>query len=227
MSNRTIELDDDLHAYLLAHSLREADVLEELRGRTAELPMHNMQIAPEQGQFMGLLAQLASASRPVELGEPRFIEVGTFTGYSALALMLAVPDATLVACDVSDDWTRIARQYWRKAGVHERIELHLRPASETIEALIHDGCEGTLDFAFIDADKVNYHSYYEGCLKLLRPGGIVTLDNVLWGGSVADPDDQDEDTVALREINEHLHQDERVDVSMVPIGDGLTIARKR
>jgi predicted O-methyltransferase YrrM len=227
MSNRTIELNTPLHSYLLEHSLREAEVLEELRGRTADLPMHNMQIAPEQGQFMGLLVQLVSASRPQNLGAPRFIEVGTFTGYSALAVALAVPEATVVACDVSEDWTRIARQYWKKAGVQDRIELHLRPASQTFEALLYVGCAGTLDFAFIDADKTQYEAYYEGCLELLRPGGIVTLDNVLWGGSVADPDDQDEDTVALRAINDHIHQDERVDISMVPIGDGLMIARKR
>jgi predicted O-methyltransferase YrrM len=227
MSNRTIELDDELHGYLLEHSLREADVMRELRERTAELPMHNMQIAPEQGQFMGLLAQLVAASRPERLGAPRFIEVGTFTGYSALAVTSAVSAATVVACDVSEEWTAIAREYWERAGVADRIDLHLRPATETIDALVRDGGEGAFDFAFIDADKTNYESYYEGCLRLLRPGGIVTLDNVLWGGSVADPDDQTEDTLALRAINDQLHADERVDISMVPIGDGLTIARKR
>lgn len=227
MSNRTIELDEPLHEYLLTHSVREHEVLRELRDRTAELAESNMQIAPEQGQFMGLLAQLAGAGRPPELGEPRFLEIGTFTGYSALAVTLAVPDATLVACDVSDEWTRIGRQHWRKAGVDDRIELHLRPAVETLETLMKDGCAGTLDFAFIDADKTNYDTYYERTLELLRPGGIVTIDNVLWGGSVVDSDDQEPDTVAIRALNEKLHADDRVDISMVPIGDGLTIARKR
>lgn len=227
MSNRTIELDDRTHEYLLRWSLREPAVMRELRERTAELEMSNMQIAPEQGQFMALLAQLTAASRPVDLGAPKFIEIGTFTGYSALAVANAVPLASVVACDVSEEWTDIARKFWKKAGVADRIELRLQPAIETIEALLEEGHAGTFDFAFLDADKTGYERYYEGCLRLLRRGGVITIDNVLWNGSVADPEIDDEDTNALRAINRHVLADERVDISMVPIGDGLTIARKR
>lgn len=227
MSNRTIELDDRTHAYLLAASLREPEVLRALRARTAELAAANMQIAPEQGQFMGLLAQLVAASRPAELGPPRFIEVGTFTGYSALAVALAVPTAHITACDVSEEWTSIAREAWRTAGVADRIELVLQPASTTLADLLAAGAAGTFDFAFIDADKTGYHDYYERCLELLRPGGVITIDNVLWDGAVADDSVTDPDTEALRAISRHVLADARVDQSLVPIGDGLTIARKR
>lgn len=227
MSNRTIELDDRTYQYLLDVSLREPDVMRELRERTASLAQSGMQIAPEQGQFMAMLAQLVTASRPANLGAPRFIEIGTFTGYSALAVARAVPEAKLVACDVSEEWTSVAREFWQKAGVAERIDLRLAPAEETLVTLLSSGAEGTYDFAFIDADKVGYPNYYEGCLKLLRPGGILTIDNVLWGGAVADPAKDDDDTEALRAISRRVHADERVDLTLVPIGDGLTIARKR
>ena len=227
MSNRTIELNDATYDYLIRWSLREPEVMRELRERTAELEWRQMQIAPEQGQFMGLLARLVAASRPRELGAPRFIEIGTFTGYSALAVATAVPEARVVACDVNEEWTSIAREFWRRGGVDERIDLHLRPANETISGLLKAGDEGQFDFAFIDADKTNYESYYEGCLKLLRRGGVITIDNVLWSGSVADPEKVDPDTEALRAISRHVHSDERVDISMVPIGDGLTIAMKK
>lgn len=227
MSSRTIELDERTYNYLIAASLREPEVMHALRIRTGELTQSNMQISPEQGQFMGVLAQMAAASRPADLGAPRFIEVGTFTGYSALAVARAVPNARITACDVSEEWTTIAREAWTAAGVRDRIDLNLRPATETIASLLADGAAGTFDFAFIDADKPGYHDYYEGCLQLLRVGGVITIDNVLWSGSVADASVDDADTRALRAINEHVHADERVDISMVPIGDGLTIARKR
>lgn len=227
MSNRTIDLDERTYHYLLDTSLREPEVMRALRARTGELEMARMQISPEQGQLMALLAQLVAASRPASLGAPRFIEIGTFTGYSALAVARAVPTATVTACDVSEAWTAIARHAWQAAGVDDRIHLVLRPASETIAALLEQGAASTFDFAFIDADKTGYHDYYEGCLELLRPGGIVAIDNVLWSGAVADPEVGDEDTAALRAINAHVYADDRVDISMVPIGDGLTIARKR
>jgi predicted O-methyltransferase YrrM len=227
VSNRTLELDPRTHQYLLDVSLREPPIMRELRERTARLDNANMQIAPEQGQFMAMLASLVAAARPAELGPPRFLEIGTFTGYSALSVTHAVTDASLVACDVSEEWTSIAREFWKRAGVDERIQLHLRPATETLASLLDAGEAATFDFAFIDADKTGYLTYYESCLSLLRPGGIVTLDNVLWDGAVADPDVHDEDTEALRAISRHVHSDQRVDLSMVPIGDGLTIARKR
>jgi len=227
MSNRTIELDDAAYEYMIRWSLREPEIMRRLRERTAKLEWSRMQIAPEQGQFMGLLARMTSASRPPELGAPRFIEVGTFTGYSALAVAHAVPNARVVACDVNEEWTAIAREFWQKAGVGDRIELRLRPALETLAAMLEGGDEGQFDFAFIDADKTNYEAYYEACLRLLRRGGVLTLDNVLWGGSVADPEVQDEDTEALRAISRRVLADDRVDISMVPIGDGLTIAMKR
>lgn len=220
MSNRTIALDDRLYAYLTAHSLREPDVLRRLREETLALPRASMQIAPEQGQLMALLVRL--------IGARRIVEIGTFTGYSALAMALALPEGgRILACDVSLEWTDVARRYWAEAGVAERIELRLAPALETLGGLIADGAAGTFDIAFIDADKTNMLNYYERSLTLLRPGGLVLIDNTLWGGSVADPDRNDEDTVAIRALNDALHGDGRVDLSLVPIGDGLTIARKR
>jgi len=220
MSNRTITLDDRLYAYMLAHSLREPDVLRRLRAETLALPRATMQIAPEQGQLMALLVRL--------IGARRIVEIGTFTGYSALAMALALPvDGRLIACDVSAEWTGIARRYWAEAGVAGRIELRLAPALATLDALIAGGGAGTFDIAFIDADKENGLNYYERSLTLLRPGGIVLIDNTLWGGSVADPARTDEETQAIRALNATLHGDERVDLSLVPIGDGLTIARKR
>ena len=179
-----------------------------------------MQISPEQGQFMALIARL--------IGARRCLEVGVFTGYSSLATALALPDdGRIVACDVSEEWTSVARRYWQQAGVTHKIELHLAPATDTLDALMAQGQAGTFDFAFIDADKTNYLAYYERTLALLRAGGLVLIDNTLWSGKVADPEVADADTVALRHFNEVLHRDERVDLSLLPLGDGLTLARKR
>lgn len=220
MSNRTIVVTDTLYEYLLAASLRETDLQRRLREETAANPSARMQIAPEQGQFMGLIARM--------IGARRCLEVGVFTGYSCLAVALALPDdGRIVACDVSEEWTAVARRYWQAAGVAHKVELRLAPAIETLDALIAAGEAGAYDLAFIDADKTNYLAYYERVLMLLRPGGMVMTDNTLWSGRVADPEVGDADTVALRHYNEHLHRDERVDLSLVPIGDGLTLARKR
>lgn len=219
MSNRSIELDDALYQYLLSVSLREPPILAELRQRTAQLPAARMQIAPEQGQFMHWLVAL--------LGARRTLEIGVFTGYSALVTALALPaDGRIVACDVSAEYTDIAREYWRRAGVEERIQLHLRPALTTLQALLDSEQAGTFDFAFIDADKENYLAYYEATLQLLRSGGVAVVDNVLWSGRVLDPAIQDRDTIALRQFNERLHADQRVALSMLPVGDGLTLVRK-
>jgi predicted O-methyltransferase YrrM len=220
MSNRTIPVDERLHGYLLERSVRESDLKRRLREATVPLEMGRMQIAPEQGQFMALLVELIAARR--------IIEVGTFTGYSALCMAEAMPDdGTLVCCDVSAEWTGIARGFWREAGVEGRIDLRLAPALETLDALMAEGEAGQYDLAFIDADKGNYGNYFERCLALLRTGGLVLLDNTLWGGRVADPEEQDEDTRAIRSLNDQLLQDGRVTISLVPIGDGLTLARKR
>ena len=220
MSNRTIDLTDTLYDYLLSVSLRETDLQRRLREETATLSMARMQISPEQGQFMALIARLTGARR--------CLEVGVFTGYSSLAVALALPDdGRIVACDVSEEWTAIARRYWAAAGVADRIDLRLAPAIDTLDALIAAGDAGTYDLAFIDADKTSYLAYYERALVLLRPGGLLMTDNTLWSGRVADPEVGDADTVALRHYNEHLHRDSRVDLSLVPIGDGLTLARKR
>ncbi|HQR23635.1 MAG TPA: class I SAM-dependent methyltransferase [Steroidobacteraceae bacterium] len=220
MSNRTIAVTDSLYDYLLAVSLRETDLQRRLREETAANPSARMQIAPEQGQFMALVARM--------IGAKRCLEVGVFTGYSSLAVALALPDdGRIVACDVSEEWTAVARRYWQAAGVAHKVELRLAPALETLDGLIMAGEAGRYDLAFIDADKTNYLAYYERVLTLLRPGGVVMTDNTLWSGRVADPEVGDADTVALRHYNEHLHRDERVDLSLVPIGDGLTLARKK
>ncbi len=220
MSNRTLSLTPELYRYLLEVSLRERPLQAELRRYTAAMPEARMQIAPEQGQFMALLVEL--------MGARRCLEVGVFTGYSALAVALALPpEGRLVACDVSEEWTAVARSYWERAGVAQRIDLRLAPAVQTLDGLLAAGEAGCFDFAFIDADKGGYVDYYERVLALLRPGGVVAVDNVLWNGSVADPADQAPDTVAIRAFNRRLHDDERVSLSLVPIGDGLTLARKR
>ena len=220
MSRKTIEIDDDLYDYLLRISLREPGIMRRLREETATLPRAEMQIAPEQAQLLGLLVELTGARR--------CLEIGTFTGYSTLAVAAALPaDGTVVACDVSDEWTQIARRYWQKAGVVEKIDLRLAPAADTLQALIAGGEAGTFDFALIDADKENYRRYYELCLELLRAGGLVAIDNVLWQGRVIDRSVSDDDTNAIREFNSALHVDSRVSLSLVPIGDGMTLARKR
>ena len=220
MSNRSISLTDSLYRYLLDVSLREPDLLRRLRDQTARDPQARMQISPEQGQFMGLLARL--------MGARRCLEIGVFTGYSSLAVALALPDdGRIVACDVDEHWTAVARRYWAEAGVAHKIDLRLAPALDTLQQLLATGEAGGYDFAFIDADKESYVHYYERVLELLRPGGLVVVDNTLWSGRVADPKNTEPDTVALRHFNEHLHHDERIDLSLVPIGDGLTLARKK
>ena len=220
MSHRTIKLTARLYRYLQDASLREPDVLRRLREETASMPMGGMQICPEQGQFMGLLVRL--------MGARTAIEVGTFTGYSALSVALALPDdGALIACDRSDEWTQVARRYWTEAGVADKIELRLGKGLDSLDSLIGEGRTGTFDFAFIDADKKNYRGYYERTLMLLRAGGLLAVDNVLWDGRVADPGNNEDSTRAIRDFNAMVHEDARVDVSLIPIGDGLTLARKR
>ena len=220
MSNKYLPLNDQIYEYLQAVSLREHDALRRLREETAAMSQANMQIAPEQGQFMALLVQLLDAKKT--------LEVGVFTGYSSLAVALALPaDGRVVACDVSEEWTRVARRYWQEAGVADKIELHLAPALDTLDRLLGEGQAGTFDFAFIDADKSNYDAYYERALELVRAGGLICIDNVLWSGRVADPNVNDEDTAAIRALNRKLHGDERVALSLVPVADGLTLALKR
>ena len=220
MSSRTIVLNDALYEYLLSVSLREPDVLCRLREETAKMPQHNMQISPEQGQFIALLVELTGARK--------CLEVGTFTGYSTLSLALALPeDGQIVACDISEEFTSRAKPYWQKAGVAGKIDLRLGPALETLDALIADGESGAFDFAFIDADKVNYQGYFQRALDLIHRGGLILVDNVLWSGAVVDPARDDEDTEAIRAFNQARAGDPRISLSLVPIGDGLTLARKR
>jgi caffeoyl-CoA O-methyltransferase len=220
VSNRTIAIDDRLYDYLCRVSLRETDLMRRLREETLALPEAGMQISPEQGQFLALLVRL--------IGAERIVEVGTFTGYSALCMASALPPSgRLIACDVSEQWTAVARRYWAEAGVADRIDLRLAPALDTLDRLIGDDRARRFDFAFIDADKENYQGYYERVLALLRPGGLLAVDNVLWGGSVVDPEKRDKDTTAIRAFNDAVHDDPRIDLSLVPIGDGLTLARKR
>jgi predicted O-methyltransferase YrrM len=220
MSRRTWGIDEKVRKYLLDHSLREPPVAAELRAATAKLPYAGMQISPEQGQLMALLVQA--------IGTRRAIEIGTFTGYSALWVAAALPaDGTLVCCDVSAEWTAVGKPYWEKAGVAGKIDLRIAPATNTLDRLLADGGTGAYDFAFIDADKTGYDAYYERCLRLLRAGGLIAIDNVLWGGDVADPKKRSADTLALRRLNDKLHRDERVSLSMLPVGDGLTLALKR
>jgi predicted O-methyltransferase YrrM len=220
MSNRTINLDDRLYEYLLQVSLRESPALAALREETGSLPESNMQISPEQGQFMALLVKL--------LGASRCIEIGTFTGYSALAVAEALPeDGKIVACDLSTDFTGIARRHWQIAGLAHKIDLRIAPAIETLAALIDAGEAGSFDMAFIDADKPGYDAYFEHCLRLLRTNGLIMIDNVLWDGRVTDTASRDENTVALRTLNAKLARDSRIDISLLPLGDGLTLARKR
>jgi len=220
MSNRTITLDDNLYEYMNSVSLREPDVLRRLREETAALPMHIMQISPEQGQFMGLLVEL--------IGARKCLEIGTFTGYSALSVACRLPDdGVLVACDISEDFTDRAKPFWEEAGVAGKIDLRIGPAHDTLDGLIADGETGTFDFAFIDADKVNYLGYFQRAFDLTRQGGLICIDNVLWSGAVADPSRNDEDTEAIRAFNTALSTDARISLSMLPIGDGLTLACKR
>lgn len=220
MSSATLQLTEPVRDYLLAKGVREPDTLRDLREETAALPNREMQICPEQGALMSMLVKITGARR--------VLEVGTFTGYSALAMALALPqDGSLLCCDVSEEWTAIARRAWERAGVADRVELRLGPATETLAALLESGQEGSFDLCFVDADKTSYLAYFELGLQLLRPGGLLLFDNVLWSGSVADPTDDRESTRALRALNDVLAEDERIDIVMLPIGDGLTMARKR
>ena len=220
MSTRTTVLDGRLYDYFLGVSVREPPLLARLREETARLPEGGMQISPEQGQLMAFLVEA--------LGVRRALEIGVFTGYSSTRVALALPeDGRLVACDVSEEWTSVARRYWREAGVEDRVELRIGPALATLSGLAAGGASGTFDFAFVDADKESYLGYYEACLTLLRPGGVVMFDNVLWSGKVADPDNASHSTIALRALNQKIHADPRVSMTLVPIGDGIMMARKR
>jgi predicted O-methyltransferase YrrM len=220
MSRFTFGLPEDLRSYIHAMSLRESALQIRLREETAKMPQGGMQISPEQGQLMALLARL--------IGAKFYLEVGTFTGYSALSVAAALPaDGRAICCDVSAEWTAVATRYWRDAGIADRIELRLAPAVETLDALLAEGKAGTVDLAFVDADKTGYAAYLERIFTLLRPNGLLLVDNVLWGGKVADPSAMSADTVALREFNKRLKDDARFDISMLPVGDGLTLARKR
>ena len=220
MSRYQVGLPDDLYAYLLRYGVREPGILTRLRDETAGHPRGGMQVGPEQGALLGLLVEL--------IGARLCLEIGTFTGYSSLAVALALPpDGRIVCCDVSDEYTSVARRYWAEAGVTDRVELRLGPAVATLDALLAEGAGGTFDLAFIDADKGGYPVYWERCLELVRPGGVIAIDNVLWSGRVADPAVTDDDTRTLRHLNELVAADERVRHVMLPIADGMTIARKR
>ena len=220
MSLQTINMTPVLYNYLLKNSVREHPVLAMLRAETAKLPQAQMQISPEQGQFMSFLVKLMGAKKTLELG--------TFTGYSALTVALALPkEGKVIACDISDQFVELAHQHWERAYVSNKVELKIAPASDSLAALIQAGESNSFDFIFIDADKMNYAHYYEQSLILLRPGGIIAVDNVLWGGAVADPHDTTNSTQALQAFNEKLYYDERIELSMVPIGDGLTLALKK
>ncbi len=220
MSARTLPLDARLQRYLVAHGAREGALERALRRATSRLPQAAMQIGAEQGALLALLARL--------LGARRCLEIGTFTGYSALVVARALPaSGRIVCCDVSEKWTAIARRFWKRAGVARKIELRLAPARRTLDALLEEGRAASFDFAFIDADKAGYLAYYERCLKLVRRGGLIAADNTLWGGSVADARNQSVDTRAIRAFNRKLVRDRRVEMALVPVGDGLTLALKR
>ena len=220
MSKQRLGLENYIYQYLLSVSIREPEVLINLRQETAKHPRNIMQISPEQGQFMALLVQL--------MGAKKALEIGVFTGYSSLVVALALPpEGKMVACDVSEEYTSIARHYWEQAGVADKIDLRIAPAIATLDKLIAEGETDTFDFAFIDADKSSYDDYYEKALKLIRPGGLIAIDNVLWSGQVADSKIQDNRTKKIRALNEKIHKDERVTISMIPIGDGLTLARRK
>jgi predicted O-methyltransferase YrrM len=219
MTTRTLQIDDTLLRYIDTHSLREHPAQSALREATRSHPNAGMQIGADQGQLMALLVRL--------IGARRTIEIGTFTGYSALAVALALPaDGRVLACDISDEYTRVGKPFWKQAGVERKIELVLGPAMATLDARLAAGEAGRYDFAFIDADKTSYDGYYERCLLLLRTGGLIVLDNMLWYGAVARPS-ADADTLALQALNDKLHHDERVDIALLAVGDGVTLARKR
>ena len=219
MSIRNVYIDDNIYDYILNNSLRDLPILEKLREETRKMPEGRMQISSDQGQFMALLVRL--------MGAKKIVEVGTFTGYSTLVMALSLPEnGQIVACDISEEYTKVARRFWQEAGISDKIKLRLGLAKETLADILSNGGSGMFDMAFIDADKENYMVYYEKCLELLRPGGLILVDNVLWSGKPANPDEIDNDTVAIREFNIAIHKDERVDLSLLPVGDGLTLARK-
>ena len=219
MSIRNFYLDEKIYEYILNNSLRDLPILKKLRDETRKMPDGRMQISSDQGQFMGFLVKLTNTKK--------IIEVGTFTGYSSLVMALALPEnGQILSCDISEEYAAVARRFWQEAGVSNKIQLLLGLAEETLVELIKNGEAGTFDMAFIDADKVNYKIYYENCLDLLRPGGLILIDNVLWSGKTANPDETDDDTVAIRELNLFVHNDKRVDLSLLPVGDGLTLALK-
>jgi len=215
MAGRAPFLPEKIARYIQEHAVREPEVLRELRATTASVPHSGMQIGADQGQFMAILVKL--------MGAKRCLEIGTYTGYSALAVALALPkDGSIVCCDVSEEWTAVGKPFWKKAGVEKKIDLRIGPALQTLKKL-----KGPFDFVFIDADKENYLNYYERCLELLRRGGLIVVDNVLWSGEVANEDAKDELTLALRKFNDRLHKDKRVDLAMLSIGDGVTLALKK
>ena len=219
MSTATIMLDEKLREYLLNVSVKESEILRELREETAQMEYSAMQISPEQGAFMSFLVELIQAKRT--------LEIGVFTGYSALVVAMALSkDGIVTACDVSEEWTNVGMKYWKKAQVEDKIDLRIAPALKTLDQLLSEGKQGTYDFSFIDADKIEYQGYFDKSLELLRIGGLIAIDNVLWGGSVIDDSIQDSSTRAIRKFNENLSSDPRVSISMVPIGDGLTLACK-
>ncbi|MBD2603925.1 class I SAM-dependent methyltransferase [Scytonema hofmannii FACHB-248] len=219
MGKQTLGLEQHIYDYLQSVSVREPEILQQLRHETDQQPLSQMQISPEQGQFMALLVQL--------MGAKKTLEVGVFTGYSSLIVALALPPSgKVVACDVSEEYTAIARRYWQQAGVADKIDLHIAPAMDTLDRLLANGEAETFDFAFIDADKSSYDGYYERALQLVRVGGLIAIDNVLWSGRVADPEVQDNRTNMIRALNQKLHQDSRITLSLVPIADGLTLALK-
>ncbi|MBI4962768.1 MAG: class I SAM-dependent methyltransferase [Desulfomonile tiedjei] len=220
MSKKMIKVSEELYDYILSVSLREPDVLRRLREETAPYPHSVMQISPDQGQFMALLVRLMAATKTIDLG--------VYTGYSSLCVALAIPPhGTVIACDINEEWTSMAGRYWAEAGVSHKVDLRMAPALETLDQLLAEGLAGTFDFIFIDADKENYDSYYERSLELLRPGGLIAVDNVLWSGRVLDPQWIDRDTVAIRAFNSKLLADDRILLSMIPVADGLTLAWKR
>jgi caffeoyl-CoA O-methyltransferase len=220
MANKTIGISDELAAYVVKVGTREPEVLARLREETAALPQHDMQIAPEEGAFLAMLVELTGARR--------CIEIGTFTGYSSTAVALALPeDGQLVCCDVSQEWTSLARKYWDEAGVADKIDLRVAPATATLDQLLVDGEQAAYDFAFVDADKTGYDGYYERLLRLVRPGGLIAFDNTLWGGEVLNQDAEDEDTRAIQALNTKLAGDERITMCLLPVADGVTLARRR
>jgi len=220
MKSDTIQVTEELNRYIRSVSVRMSETQRQLQSETAKMPEARMQISPEQGQFMGLLVRLLEAERT--------LDIGVFTGYSALSVARKLPeDGLVIACDISEEWTDIAQEYWRAAGIENKIDLRLAPAADTLQSLIDEGQSGTFDFAFIDADKISYDTYYEQCLQLLRPGGLIMLDNVLRGGRVLDRENPSPSTRAIQELNRKIHKDSRVDISMIPMRDGITLVRKR